>query len=75
MHPNIHSNALFYSSKDIEGTCPLTDEWIKKMTYGVCVCVCVCVCRAFWEVLVAKNQLASAGDARGGFDPWVRKIP
>ena len=44
MHPNIHSNALFYSSKDIEGTCPLTDEWIKKMMYGVCVCVCVCVC-------------------------------
>ena len=23
--------------------CLLMDEWIKKMSYIVCVCVCVCV--------------------------------
>ena len=26
-------------------------------------------------VLAVKNLLASAGDMRPGFDPWVRKIP
>jgi len=26
-------------------------------------------------VLVAKNLLASAGDLRHQFSPWVRKIP
>ena len=26
-------------------------------------------------VLVVKNPLASAGDIRNGFDPWIGKIP
>ena len=35
----------------------------------------MCIYWACQVALVIKNPLASAGDMRHGFDPWIRKIP
>ena len=32
MHPSVHSGTI-YNTQDMEATCLLTDEWIKKVWY------------------------------------------